>query len=154
MPTTTPAHMTRNPIWTRSGALRGFVLTPPFNVHHKYSSFLSECTRNQPLRGVPCGYAADCKCRNIMNENLYPLKLLIKNVSKIPSAIIVATPQPTNSKIQMKSKTFHIIYLQKRKKWMSAAKAAPVLQRQSKDCQKLSSLPPIKVGRVVRRLGL
>ena len=54
------------------------------------------------------------------------MKLLIRNTSRTPSAIIAATPQPAITKPQMKNKTFSIIYLQKRKKWMSAAKAPTV----------------------------
>jgi hypothetical protein len=96
---------------------------------------------DQPLRGVPfkcpCGHGANRKCRTIMNGNLYPLighhqsslKLLIRNAIRTPSEIIIATPQPAISKPKMKNKTSIIIYLQKRKKWMSAAKAPTVITK-------------------------
>lgn len=122
------------------------------NDHHKlliiavprFSQNVPEITHyeiDQPLRSVPfkypCGQAADYKCRAIMDSDLYPfighyqssLKLLIRNTSRTPSAIIAATPQPAITKPQMKNKTFSIIYLQKRKKWMSAAKAPTVITR-------------------------
>ena len=122
------------------------------NDHHKlliigvprFSQNIPEITHyeiDQPLRGVPfkcpCGQTANRKCYTIMNDNLCPLighyqsslKLLIKSTSRTVSAIIIATPQPAITKPQMKSKTFSIIYLQKRKKWMSAAKAPQVIIR-------------------------
>ena len=105
------------------------------NDHHKlliiavprFSQNVPEITHykiNQPLRSVPfkcpCGQAANCKCRTIMNGDLYPfighyhssLKLLTKNASRTPSTIIAATPQPAITKPQMKYKTSNIIYLQ------------------------------------------
>lgn len=122
------------------------------NDHHKlliiavprFSQNVPEITHyeiDQPLRGVPfkcpCGQGANYKCCSVMNSNLYPLtghyqsslKLLIRNTSRTLSAIIIATPQPAITKPQMKSKTFSIIYLQKRKKWMSAAKAPTVITK-------------------------
>ena len=122
------------------------------NDHHKlliiavprFSQNVPEITHyeiDQPLRGVPfkcpCGQTANRKCYTIMNDNLCPfishyqssLKLLIKSTSRTVSAIIIATPQPAITKPQMKSKTFSIIYLQKRKKWMSAAKAPTVITK-------------------------
>ena len=122
------------------------------NDHHKlliiavprFSQNVPEITHyeiDQPLRGVPfkypCSYAADCKCRNIMNGNLYPfighyqssLKLLTKNASRTPSTIIAATPQPAISKPKIKSKTSSIIYLQKRDRQIIAAKPPQVIIR-------------------------
>lgn len=105
------------------------------NDHHRlliiavprFSQNIPEITHyeiDQPLRGVPfkcpCGHAANRKCRNIMNGNLYPLighyqsslSSLIRNHSRMPRTIIVATPQPTIGKTQRKSKISIIIYLQ------------------------------------------
>ena len=104
---------------------------------------ITHCEINQPLRGVPferpCGYGANCKCRAIMNGNLYPLighyhsslKLLIKNVSRMPSRIIVATPQAAIGKTQRKSKISIIIYhLSKRSSQIR--KVSPQTKKQSR----------------------
>ena len=124
------------------------------NDHHKlliiaiprFSQNVPEITHyeiNQPLRGVPfkCprGQAADRKCRNIMNENFYPLighyqsslNSLIRNTSRMPSRITVATPQAAIGKTQRKSKISVIIYhLSKRSSQIRKVK--PQTKKQSR----------------------